>query len=79
MLSSPHEGSPIMKRYLASALIVGVSTFGLVGCDEKSAVKTETVTETPGGGKIKETDEHKVVKSGDAKDSAAPTTPEAPK
>ncbi len=66
-----------MKRFLALALIIGVSTFGLVGCEEKAAVKTETTTTTPGGGKIKEVDEHKIEKSGDAKDPAPST--EAPK
>ena len=69
-----------MKRFLASALIIGVSTFGLVGCDEKSEVKKETEIKTPGGSdKITTTTEEK--KTGDAKDNAAtpPPTTEAPK
>jgi hypothetical protein len=37
-----------MKRFLASALIVGVaSCFGLAGCGEES--KDKTTTATPGG------------------------------
>ena len=38
-----------MKRLIASALIVGVSTFGLVGCEQKSEVKDVKEIKTPGG------------------------------
>ena len=79
MLSFLSEGQQTMKRFLASALIVGVSTFGLVGCDQKSEVKEQTTVKTPAGtDTITKTTEEK--QTGDAKDPA-PTTPpvEAPK
>lgn len=39
-----------MKRFLASALILGaVSGFGLVGCGEESKVKQEETVAGPGG------------------------------
>jgi hypothetical protein len=38
-----------MKRLLAAALIVGVSTFGLVGCDQKTEVEKKTTVTTPTG------------------------------
>ena len=81
MLSSLIEGQHTMKRFLASALIVGVSTFGLVGCEEKSEVKTKTESTTPGGSETV-TDTKKIEKTGDAKDGGAmaPSTPtETPK
>ncbi len=79
MLSFLSEGQQIMKRFLASALIVGVSTFGLVGCDQKSEVKEEKTVSTPSGtDKVTTTVEEK--KTGDAKDPAPSTPPvEAPK
>jgi hypothetical protein len=53
-----------MKRFLASALVVGVaSCFGLVGCSDESKVKqTETVS-TPEG-KTTTTTEKKIDSSG---------------
>ncbi len=38
-----------MKRLLASALIVGVSSIGLVGCEEKTEKKETTTVTTPKG------------------------------
>lgn len=38
-----------MKRFLAAALIAGVSSIGFVGCAEKTSTKTEQTTKTPGG------------------------------
>ncbi len=67
-----------MKRFLASSLIIGVSTFGLVGCEQKTEDKVKETSTTPGG-KVEKTTEVKIEKSGDAKDPA-PTAPvEAPK
>ncbi len=63
-----------MKRFLASALIIGVSTFGLVGCEEKSEVKKTTEVSTPSGTE-KVTDKTTVEKTGDAKTNST----EAPK
>lgn len=40
-----------MKRLLASALIVGVSTFGVVGCEQKTETKNVSETKTPDGTK----------------------------
>jgi hypothetical protein len=65
-----------MKRFLASALIVGVSTFGLVGCDQTTTEKKTDEVNTPSG-KVKATTETKIEKSGDAKDPAPST--DAPK
>ena len=70
-----------MKRFLASALIVGVSTFGLVGCEQKSEVKDEKSVKTPSGTETT-TSTTEVKKTGDAKDPNATTpstTTEAPK
>lgn len=69
-----------MKRFLASALIVGVSTLGLVGCEQTSSdVKKEEI-KTPGGSTTVTT-KTEVEKSGDHKDPnpSTPATPEAPK
>ena len=79
MLSFLLEGQRNMKRFLASALIVGVSTFGLVGCDQKTETKDQKVITTPSGSeKITTTTEDK--KTGDAKDPAPATPPvESPK
>jgi hypothetical protein len=65
-----------MKRFLASALLVGVSSFGLVGCDQKTEVKEEKSIKTPGG-EVKEKDVKTIDKSGDAKDPSPST--DAPK
>ncbi len=73
MLSTPSQGQQIMKRLLASALIIGVSTFGLVGCEQKTEDKVVKESTTPGGGKVKETTDVKTEKSGDAKDPAPST------
>jgi len=50
-----------MKRFLTTALILGVMTpFGLVGCADKSKEETKTTVETPGGTtEIKDTKEIK--------------------
>jgi hypothetical protein len=45
-----------MKRFLTTALILGgLSTFGLVGCSDKSAVTETEKVVTPGGTTTKET------------------------
>jgi len=69
-----------MKRFIALALLVGVSTFGLVGCDQTSTDKKTEEVNTPNG-KVKATTETKIEKSGDAKDPAPSTsaTTETPK
>ena len=55
-----------MKRFFASALILGaVSGFGLVGCGEESKVKT-TETESTPGGTTTTTKEIKVNSTGEA-------------
>jgi hypothetical protein len=56
-----------MKRFLVSALIIGVSTIGLVGCEQKSEDKVVKETKTPEG-TVKETDSVKVEKTGGEKD-----------
>jgi hypothetical protein len=69
-----------MKRFLATALIIGVSSFGLVGCEEKTEdKKVETVTTPKGKETVTETT--RVEKSGDQKDdkTVPPATPETPK
>lgn len=68
-----------MKRFLASALILGASTIGMVGCEEKSKVEDVKTIKTPSGSdKVTTTVEEK--KTGDAKDNATtPTTTDAPK
>lgn len=39
-----------MKRFLALSLILGVTSFGLVGCGEETTKVEDTATvETPGG------------------------------
>ena len=74
MLSFFSEGQRTMKRFLASALIVGVSTFGLVGCEQKSEVKDEKTIKTPTGTEKVTTTTIEDKKTGDAKDPA-PTSP----
>ena len=55
-----------MKRLLASALIVGVSTFGVVGCEQKTETKNVSETKTPDGTK-KVTDKQTIEATGDQK------------
>jgi len=66
-----------MKRFFTTALVLGVMTpFALVGCAEKSEVKsTDTVT-TPGGTTTAETTTE-VKKTGE--NPPPITTPETPK
>jgi hypothetical protein len=75
------KGNP-MKRFVASVLIIGVSSFGLVGCEEKGSTVTTEKVKTPTGSEettIKVEDK----KTGDMKDSekekTVPVTPETPK
>jgi hypothetical protein len=71
-----------MKRFLASALIIGVSTFGLVGCEDKAENKVKETSTGPGGTTTTTIDK-KVESSGNnpPANSAGETakTPEAPK
>ncbi len=75
-----------MKRFIATSLIIGVSTFGLVGCDEKSESTTKQEVKTPNGSETK-TIKVEDAKSGDMKDSekdkdkatSTTTTTETPK
>jgi hypothetical protein len=68
----------IMKRFIASALIIGVSTIGLVGCEQKSEVTDQKVIKTPGGTDTVTTKiEEK--KTGDAKDPAPAPATDLPK
>ena len=55
-----------MQRFLASALIVGLTTIGLVGCEEKTEVKKTTEINTPDGTK-KITDKQTTESTGDQK------------
>jgi hypothetical protein len=50
-----------MKRLLALSLILGISTFGLAGCGDKSEVKEKEVVSGPNGTTTTEVD--KSVKS----------------
>ncbi len=52
-----------MKRFLASALIIGVSTFGLVGCEDKAENKVKETVSGPDG-KTTTTIDKKVESSG---------------
>ena len=74
MLSSPNEGQSTMKRFLASALLLSVSTLGFVGCDQKTETKDVKTVETPGG-KATETIKVEEKKSGDMKDPAPAVEP----
>src|SRR5215208_57528 len=60
---SVSRGSTSMKRVLASALIVGVSLFGLAGCGEESKVESTDKVSTPTG-TTEVTKEVKVEQSG---------------
>jgi hypothetical protein len=75
------KGNP-MKRFLASALIIGISSFGLVGCEEKAKDQIKETTTTPGGSTTTTTTVEEK-KTGDHKDSekekTVPVTPETPK
>lgn len=74
MLSNSEEGHQPMKRFLASALLVGISSFGLVGCDQKSEEKkVDSVTTPTGTDKVTTTVEEK--KGGDMKEPGAGTAP----
>jgi len=54
----------IMRRYLASALILSsFSMFALVGCEDKSEVKKTTEVSTPDG-TAKKTDTSKIEQTG---------------
>jgi hypothetical protein len=39
----------VMKRFIASAIILGVCSVGLFGCAEKETAKKEATISTPGG------------------------------
>jgi len=60
-----------MKRFLALSMILGVTSFGLVGCGEESKV-TETTTATTPDGETKVTEETKVETSGENPPAAVP-------
>ncbi len=62
-----------MKRFLASALIIGVASIGMVGCDEKTKVEEKKTVETPNG-KATEIKTDEIKKSGDAKEGAPAST-----
>jgi hypothetical protein len=74
-----------MKRFLASSLIMGVSTCGLVGCDETREVEVKTPTGThkvtiPTEEKKSEEKKPEEKKPDAAKDGAmTPPSTEAPK
>jgi hypothetical protein len=60
-----------MKRIVAAVVCLGLFSIGLVGCDEKSSVKTETKVTTPSGSKTV-THETKVSESGKAEPEKTP-------
>ncbi len=78
MLSSPNEGLPTMKRFLALALLIGGSTFGVVGCDQKSRRPRRARRSRLLGGSTTIKDKETVEKTGDHKTDATPS-PETPK
>jgi hypothetical protein len=57
-----------MKK-LALAVIAAMYVFAFVGCDQESGAKKETTIKTDNG-EVKKTEEVKVEKKGDAKDTA---------
>jgi len=61
----------MMKRIIATALSLGLISIGLVGCDEKSSVKTETKVTTPTGTKTI-TRETEIKESGKAEPEKTP-------
>ncbi len=61
-----------MKRILLSGVMVGVAGL-FTGCGEESKTETKQTTQTPGGSETKTITE-KDKKTGDMKDSAAPST-----
>ncbi len=65
-----------MKRFAVCLLLGIASTLPIVGCAEKSQVKTEETVTTPGGETTK-TETTTVEKTGDHKegDAAAPANP----
>jgi len=70
-----------MKRFLASALVLGsFSVTGLVGCEDTSKVTSDTKVSTPDGTKeIKKTEEIKETGSAPpAEPAKAPEAPAAP-
>jgi len=45
-----YQGNLFMKRFLATALVLGLmSPLGLVGCSDKAKVETTETIKTPGG------------------------------
>jgi len=65
-----------MKRFFATALLLGAASFplvGLSGCEQKSEVTDTKKIETPTGSQTIESSTE-VKKSGDMKDNTAPTT-----
>jgi hypothetical protein len=53
-----------MKQFLASVLVLGTFSLGIVGCAEKATVTEETKVSTPGG-TTTVTVEKEVKKTGD--------------
>jgi hypothetical protein len=53
-----------MKRILAGLMVLSLSAVGLLGCSEKSTMKTERTVTTPQG-ETKVTTETEVKKSGE--------------
>jgi hypothetical protein len=43
------SGKQIMKKLIAAVLILAISSLGAAGCAEKTEVKSESKTTTPGG------------------------------
>ena len=66
-----------MKRFLASALIVGISTFGLVGCEEKTEVEERRGDQDPEPAPTRHHHDGRK-KTGDAKDGGTSTPPVEP-
>ena len=64
-----------MKRYLASALIIGASTLGLVGCEGEKTGTEVTVEKTNPEGTTTATTSTEVKKDGE---NAPPIEPVAP-
>lgn len=60
-----------MKRIATAVMSLGLLSIGIVGCDEKSSVKTETKVTTPSGTKTV-THETEVKESGKASPEKAP-------